>query len=74
MAHRHDALTEHLRRVDAAKLTLPFTEVEAILRARLPDSARKEIRDLLLPLGVPARTERSSGSGSPSRYRGRRGW
>jgi hypothetical protein len=41
MAHRYDALTEHLRRVDAAKVTLPFAEIESILGAPLPKSARK---------------------------------
>lgn len=41
MAHRYDALTEHLRRVGAATVTLPFREIESILGAPLPDSARK---------------------------------
>jgi hypothetical protein len=41
MAHRYDALTQHLRHVDAAKVTLRFGEIESILGARLPDSARK---------------------------------
>jgi hypothetical protein len=43
MAHCYDALTKYLRRVDAAKVTLPFAEVESILGARLPDSARKHL-------------------------------
>lgn len=41
MAHRYEALTEHLRRVSAQPVTLPFAEIESILGARLPDAARK---------------------------------
>lgn len=41
MVHRYGALTEHLRRVGTAQVTLRFAEIESILGARLPDSARK---------------------------------
>jgi hypothetical protein len=41
MACRYEALTEHLRRVGAQTVTLPFAEIESILEARLPHSARK---------------------------------
>jgi hypothetical protein len=41
MAHGYEALTEHLRRLATAAVTLPFGEIESILGARLPDSARR---------------------------------
>jgi hypothetical protein len=41
MARRYEALTEHLRRVSAQTDTLLFPEIESILGARLPDSARR---------------------------------
>ncbi len=41
MAHRYEALTDHLQQVGAAAVTLRFGEIESILGARLPDSARK---------------------------------
>lgn len=41
MARRYEALTEHLRRVGEDAVTLQFADIESILGALLPGSARK---------------------------------
>jgi hypothetical protein len=41
MAHRYEALTEHLRRVDAPTVSLSFAEIESILEGPLPNSAHR---------------------------------
>jgi hypothetical protein len=41
MTHRYEALTDHLQRVRTVTVTLPFGEIESILGAPLPASARR---------------------------------